>query len=474
MDILQKIYAPEHFRTQGHALIDLLADYLEAVQTRREPTAIPYQTPENALDYWQKDFEKPIIDDSTALFADVLAHSTRLHHPHVMGHQVPPPAPIAALAGLVSGVLNQGMAVYEMGMVANPMERVVTDFLAQKLGFDAKSNGLLTSGGTLANLTALLAARAALFPNAWTEVLPEKIAVMVSEEAHYCVDRAVRIMGLGSAGIIKIPSDAAFRMRTDLLESYLERADTEGVRVFAIVGSCCSTSTGSHDDLAEIADFAEKHNIWFHADGAHGGAAIFSKKYAPILRGVERADSVVVDFHKMLLTPALATALIFKRGSDSFNTFQQRAEYLWASTEADWYNSGKRTFECTKLMMSLKIYTLLRLYGASAFEAQVDKLYDLGKTFGQIIAARPHFELAVVPDCNIVCFRLTPPNVPDLDSFNQKIREKVIEKGDFYILQTNLRGRVFLRTALMNPLIETQDLLDLLTHLEEISAGMLG
>lgn len=465
--LLEKIYTPQYFREKGHALIDMLSDYLEEVQSRQDAVAIPYQTPNEALTFWQNDMAKPFTDNPNDFFQTVLDRSTRLHHPHTMGHQVPPPAPLSALAGLVSSILNNGMAVYEMGMVSNPMERIVTDLLAKRIGFDGKSNGLLTSGGTLANLTAMIAARTAkASTHVWTEGSSESLAIMVSDEAHYCIDRAARILGLGSKGIIKVPTDENYKIRIDLLEKYYEKAQNEGLTVFTIVGSCCSTSTGAHDDLEAVADFAAKYDLWFHADGAHGGAAVFSKKYAPILRGIERADSVVVDFHKMLLTPALATALIFKNANDSFNTFQQKAEYLWGEATQDWYNSGKRTFECTKYMMSLKVYTLLKIYGEAAFEANVDTLYDLGKTFANMVMERPRFELAYMPECNIVCFRLKPNNDEPINDFNIKIRQNLIEQKHFYIVQTTLRGQVYLRVSLMNPLTNESDLNELLDNLE--------
>jgi L-2,4-diaminobutyrate decarboxylase len=466
--IIEKVFSPEYFRQQGHALIDQLADYLGQVETREEDILLPYHRPEVALDFWQKDIEKPLLDDASELFQTVVERSIHLHHPRAMGHQVPPPAPMAALAGLVSNVLNNGMAVYEMGMTANGMERVVTDWMAKHLGFTQKANGIVTSGGTLANLTAMLTARAVKAPaHVWTEGTSDKLAIIVSEQAHYCIDRAARIMGLGTQGIIKVPTDARYKMRTELLEEYYQKATAEGLVVFAIVGSCCTTSTGSFDDLEAVADFAEKHNLWFHADGAHGGAAIFSKKYRKILRGVERADSVVIDFHKMMMTPALATALIYKNGSDSYHTFQQKAQYLWATTEEDWYSSGKRTFECTKAMIALKTYTLIRLYGEAAFEANVDTLFDLGKNFAQQINARPLFELAVEPECNIVCFRVNDGCGRDLNELNAKILQTIIEHGRFYFVQTTLHSVVYLRVSLMNPLTNAQDLTELLDTIEQ-------
>jgi L-2,4-diaminobutyrate decarboxylase len=466
--IIEKVFSSEYFRQQGHALIDQLADYLGRVETREEDILLPYHRPEVALDFWQKDIEKPLLDDASELFQTVVERSIHLHHPRAMGHQVPPPAPMAALAGLVSNVLNNGMAVYEMGMTANGMERVVTDWMAKHLGFTEKANGLVTSGGTLANLTAMLTARAVKAPTTvWTEGSSDKLAIIVSEQAHYCIDRAARIMGLGTQGIIKVPTDARYKMRTELLEEYYQKATADGFVVFAIVGSCCTTSTGSFDDLEAVADFAEKHNLWFHADGAHGGAAIFSKKYRKILRGVERADSVVIDFHKMMMTPALATALIYRNGADSYHTFQQKAQYLWATTEEDWYSSGKRTFECTKAMIALKTYTLIRLYGEAAFEANVDTLFDLGKNFAQQVRARPLFELAVEPECNIVCFRINDGSGRDLNELNAKILQKIIEHGRFYFVQTNLHSVVYLRVSLMNPLTNAQDLTELLDTIEQ-------
>jgi L-2,4-diaminobutyrate decarboxylase len=455
--MLKKAYSPSHFRKEAHKLVDILADYLQDVETQKTETVIPYQSPEEALAYWQADFEAGQGDVST-FFKDVIARSTHLHHPKYMGHQVPPPAPLAALTGLIEGLLNNGMAVYEMGMVANPIERIVMEWTAKSCGYGKESSGLITSGGTLANLTALLAARA-YSTDVWEEGATNRLAVMVSEEAHYCVDRAARIMGFGTEGVIKIPTDAHFRMKTELLEGALAKAQAQGLTVISVIGSAGSTSTGSYDDLHAIADFCEKHKIWFHVDGAHGAAVIFSDSYKHLVKGLSRADSMILDFHKMLLIPALATGLVFKRGEDAFKTFQQKAQYLWANQESlDWFNSGKRTFECTKLMMSVKVYSILKTYGEELLAEHVDYLYDLGKQFAEIIEAHPSFELGVNPECNIVCFRLRGKQ----DAEIQAIRQKLLKDGKFYIVQTSLRERTYLRVSLMNPLTKIEDLRALL------------
>ncbi len=496
MTNLQKAFSPETFRQNAHTLVDLLADYLESAENQALTTVIPYQEPDDALAFWQADYEQ---DDRNVIdfFKKTIEKSTHLHHPRYMGHQVTPPLPITAMAGMLTGMLNNGMAVYEMGLVSNPLERILSEILAKRIGFDMNASGLLTSGGTLANLTALLAARA-YKTEVWEEGNVGKLGVMVSEEAHYCIDRAARIMGMGSDGIIKIPTNDRLQIRTDLLEKYYIDATEKGIRIIAIVGSACSTSTGSYDNLEEIGVFAQKHSIWFHVDAAHGGAVIFSEKYKHKVKGIEQADSVIIDWHKMLMTPALATALIFRRDEDAFKTFQQKAQYLWANQDSkDWFNSGKRTFECTKLMMSVKIYAILKAHGEAIFTENVEYLYDLGQKFAEMVKSRPNFELAIEPESNIVCFRRTPPPTPPqkggafspsllgrggatdasegfLNNFNSSIRKQLLHDGKFYIVQTSLKENVYLRVSLMNPLTTENDLNALLDEVENIGNTLAG
>jgi L-2,4-diaminobutyrate decarboxylase len=423
-----------------------------------------------ALAFWQNDLAEGKADP-LAFFNKVMERSIRLHHPHYIGHQVSVPALVSSLAGLLSDVLSNGTGVYEMGMVSNALEKVVTDFTAQKIGYPSTAGGFITSGGTLANLTALLAARRAKSPtNVWEEGHQERLAVMVSEEAHYCIDRAARIMGMGNAGILKIPVDRHFRIRTELLESRLQQAQADGLEVIAIVGCAGSTATGSYDDLNALADFCEKHQLWFHVDGAHGGAVVFSDTHRGLVDGMARADSVVIDYHKMLMTPALNTALLFKEGQRAYETFSQRAQYLWEAQQSpEWYHSGKRTFECTKLMLSIKVYVILRTFGEQVFTENVDRLYAQAKVFAQLLHDHPHFELAVWPEANIVNFRYTGGLPDQWNNQNAAIREKLVQDGAFYIVQTTINGDRYLRCTVMNPLTKAEHFRGLLEAIEAIS-----
>lgn len=391
-----------------------------------------------------------------------------------MGHQVSAPVPVTAIAAMVSALLNNGMAIYEMGPVATALEKWIVEQFSSRLGFSKDSDGLLTSGGTLATLTALLAARQVMVKNnVWKNGSPGNLAIMIPEQAHYALDRSARIMGLGDDDIIKVPVDEGFQLRTDLLPVLLEKAQQKGKQVFAVAANSCSTATGVYDDLYAVGNFCKHNNLWFHVDAAHGGGVIFSEKHKHFLNGVEQADSVIIDLHKMLMNPALATMLIFKDGVNSYRTFNQDAHYLWEKNEdPEWFNYAKRTFECTKLMMSVKFYSILVEHGIEIFEENVDTLYGLATDFSEMIKNCDSFELAVSPMSNIVCFRLLSKSSDESNSeLNSRIRRSILESGDFYIVQTELRGEVFLRTTLMNPFTTKMHLKELLDTIETIGAN---
>jgi len=476
-NLLKEIYEPEHFRMQGHQLINTLADYLAAAQTEKIPVN-DWHFPEAELNFWKK--EKGITCSFNQLTDKVLQRSIKVHHPKYVGHQVAVPMPLSSLAGLTSNFLNNGMALYEMGAVSSAMEKIVLEQFCKAVGYNKKSGGVLTSGGTLANLTALLAARKAIAnKDIWNKGHSERLAIMVSEEAHYCVDRAARIMGLGTKGIIKIPSNKSYQMRTNLLEEKFQKAEKQGFKVIAVIGSACSTSTGSYDNLEVIADFCETKEIWFHVDGAHGAAVVFSKKYKHLVSGIDRADSIVMDGHKMLGASALVTALMFKNEKDSYAVFHQKAQYLWADADApEWFNYGKRTFECTKSMMSFKLYAVIQQYGIKAFRDYVEFSHDLARKFAEDLKQNPNFTLAMKPQSNIVCFRLKNKhwNKEKVNVWNSKVRKELLEEGEFYFVQTKLKGKVYLRTTLMNPFTKRKHLKRLIARIErkaaKLAAGM--
>jgi L-2,4-diaminobutyrate decarboxylase len=462
-----KIPAPFNtadFRKEGHTLIDTLSDYLEEVLSGKEMPVLPWNEPDQLAGYFSFDScggEKESLDH---FIKRIIENSIHIHHPHYIGHQVTSPLPATALVQLCTSLLNNGAAIYEMGPVNMAMERNVVNWFGSKIGYPNGYDGIFTHGGTAGNLTAMLAARQVKTDyNIWEDGVREKErpGYLISEQAHYSLGRNIKIMGLGDGSIIKVPVDKSYRMRTELLEELKNNAEKNGVKIISVVASSCSTATGTYDNLNAVADFCEKHDLWMHVDGAHGMGVLFSDKYRNRVNGIERADSVVIDFHKMLLVPALNTLVMFKNGERSYETFAQKASYLFQKSQKNvWYNSAIRTIECTKSALGIIAYTALKYYGNGYYNQYIDSRNDLTLIFARLVRSDPQFEVAAEPESNIICIRYAPEGFDDikLNQINSNIRDRIIKEGSFYIVQAELNGKIWLRLTIINPVTSEEDL----------------
>lgn len=461
----------EVFRKTGYEVIDLLADYLKQVELKKLDV-LPPTTPDNMLLEWSKILENESQPNFINLLKKFIDQSIHLHHPGYIGHQVAPPLPLAALCDLISAFLNSLSDLFEMGPVGTVMEKVLINWMSKLIGFGPNSDGFFTSGGSLGNFTALLAARQAKTGyNVWKDGMKNKnLVILASEQSHYSVKKAAQIIGLGENGVISIPTDKNFCMDVNALKQKYNEAIDEGKKIIAVVSGSCVTATGSYDPIDLIADFCEENDLWLHVDGAHGASALLSDKYKGLLKGIERADSVIWDAHKMLLMPAFATAVIFKNSKNSYKAFYEEASYVLEKGKAKkWYNLLRRTFECTKPTMSLKLYMSLLVYGQEFFANYVTSMYDLTKKFAELIKEQSGFELAVEPQSNIICFRYIPLDFKgDVNILQKTIRKKILKTGSFYIVKVDLNDKTYLRCTVINPLTTETELNDLLNLIRKI------
>jgi L-2,4-diaminobutyrate decarboxylase len=461
-----------------------LASYLGQTTAGAIPV-LPYADPDAMLQRWNL----PIpscgkgLGEASTLLNRALAESIHLHHPRNMGHQLSAPLPLAAVCDFVSALLNNSSAVYEVGPVETVIEAHLVRWIAGLAGFNpGRAGGLFTSGGSLGNLTALLAARQVMskrkgIGDLWRDGYApggSRPAVLVSAQAHYSVLRAVQIMGLGEQGVVPVATDSGLRLDTSALAAAYDRARLAGREPIAVVANACSTATGSYDPLERIAEFCAVKDLWLHVDGTHGFGAILVPQHAPLLAGVARADSVVWDLHKMLRMPALCTAVVFCEKAHSYATFAQDASYLFQGTaEEEWYNLGQRTIECTKLMMALKAFVCLQAYGIRYFADYIASRYALACRFHDLLKASTDFECPLAPQANIVCFRHVPAGVSAaaLDELQGSIRQRLIRSGMFYITQTRLPGGLYMRVTLINPLTQDSDLKLLLEEVRSVAVA---
>ena len=406
--------------------------------------------------------------DLPALAQKILDNSIHLHHPRYMGHQVAVPMLTSVLGDLINGVTNNGMAIYEMGPAGTAIERGIIRWMLAKAGPAwSAGDGVLTHGGSLANLSALLAARAKILPNAWRDGVPNDCVFMASEAAHYSVARAAAILGFGSASIVKLPVDHSLRIIPGELQRIWDGITLSGKKVIALIANAGATPTGAYDPLADIGPFCRANKIWLHVDGAHGASALVSPKLRGLLDGIEFADSLAWDTHKMLGTSVLCGAVLLRDASTLAGTYSQHAPYLFSDVEKPGEDLSKNTFECTKAGLGLKLFFNLAAIGEKGLAAHVESLTMKTLAFYTAINARKGFACRCEPQSNILCFRYgTDSALQDL------IRHRVVRDGNFYITRTTLDGAAWLRLVIMNPATQIADIGALCDEIERVAAEL--
>lgn len=474
-DSVQQAWSAELFARASQAWSEVLSEHLRNVTAGNGPVlnwadpAAAVRAAGSFLDAGSPACSDELVPRLRTLISEMLSRGQNLHHPRYIGHQVPSSSPLAGLFDAVGSVTNQVMAIYEMGPWSTAVEHALIERLCRKVGWSAAgSSGVLTHGGSLANLTALLTARNVCFPESWRSGLPAGAVLVANADVHYCVTRTAGILGLGVENVLRVPVDQQRRMRTDQLDQLLSQLRRDQRPVMAVSACAGSTPTGAFDDLEQVAEICQRHGVWMHVDAAHGGSVIFSERHRQLLRGIERADSIVWDAHKMMFVPALCTAVLYRDREVRFQTFAQDAPYLFDPSSpgmAD-IDSGMRTVECTKRAAGFGLWGLWSLFGEQIFADLVDQVLERAQQFHRLLLAAEDFEPCNDPACNILTFRYCPdwPGASDLQLnwLQREIRTRLIRSGEFYIVQTSLDQTVVLRTTVMNPLTATADFRDLL------------
>lgn len=412
---------------------------------------------------------------------EYLAASTRLQHPGYMSHQVAVPQPASALAALVDGFTNNAMAIYEMGPAAATVEMAIVNWMLDKIGWRPQplpggaapdgvvvGGGVLTHGGSLANLTALSAARARVAPESFAEGTPRNLVIVASPASHYSIARSAGILGLGQKAVRHAPTDDGGRIVAGRLGGCLARLAEEGSVVLAVVANACSTALGLYDPIRAIAEVCGDAGAWLHVDGAHGASALVSRRRRGLLDGVELADSLIWDAHKMLRTSTLCAGVLVRDGRDLDHAFREDASYLFHDKDQPGFDFIHRTVECTKSALGLKALFALAAEGEGAIERTFDGRCDLAEAVADHLAGEDGVEVAVKPQTNIVCFRVAGD-----DELQLELRRRLTQAGMHYISSTEAKGRRWLRLALMNPATGIEDVRSLMQeirrHLADIA-----
>ncbi len=447
----------ESFRHYGHDIVEWIARYMEhadryPVLSRVKPGEVRDSLPASAPESGER-FEQVLQDFDRLLMPGI----THWNHPGFFGYFAISASGPGVLAEFLSAALNAQAMLWRTSPAATELEEVALGWLRQLIGLPPAFEGVIYDTASISSLHALAAAREAAVPMVRKLGLsgrPEVPAVGVycSDQAHSSIDKAVMLLGLGHDALRKIPADDEFRMRPDLLHAAIAEDRKAGRLPIAVVATVGTTSTTSVDPVAAIADICEGEGLWLHIDAAYAGAAAMLDEHRHILDGAERADSLVVNPHKWLFTPFDLSAFFCRRMDVIRAAFSLTPEYLRTPDEAR--NLMDTGIQLGRRFRSLKLWMILRYFGADGIRARLAEHIALGQRFAGWVDSHPDFERMAPTPFSVVCFRVNPAarvySDAELNALNERLLKAVNDTGEVFLSHTVLRGKLALRMAIGN------------------------
>ncbi|MBA2702464.1 MAG: pyridoxal-dependent decarboxylase [Blastocatellia bacterium] len=402
----------------------------------------------------------------------IIKKSRHNGHPRFFGYVASPATPAGAFADLIASALNSNVTSWRSGPAATEIERTVVRWLGSLIGYDEDARGLLLSGGSMANMTALLIAqraktgREAARRGLWRSEAP--MTIYASEQVHMSIPKAADVLGFGRDQVRLIGCDDQFRLNVQLLRECINADIHAGAKPFCIVASAGTTNTGAVDQLSEIADVAKEFSLWFHVDGAYGAPAALDESKRHLFVGLERADSVSLDPHKWLYAPLDCGCLLFRDEAQARVAFgEEDADYIKVlEQDADesfaFWNYGP---ELSRRFRALKIWLTLRYYGVRRIAAAITEDNVLAGYLAELVEQAEDFELLSQPQLSICCFRYVPPalrlqsgDTPpedeafagELNRLNEQTMYAVQRGGRAYLSGATIHGKFALRACITN------------------------
>lgn len=350
----------------------------------------------------------------------------------------------AAVADLLTAATNRYAGVWLAGPGLAAIEATVVDWFRALVGLPAEGGGVLTSGGSMSNLLAVVAARRARLPERFQDG-----TLYASEQAHHSVKKAALIAGFLPEHVREVPTDERLRMRVDALGEQIARDRAAGLRPFLVVGSAGTTSTGAIDPLGELADVCDREALWLHVDAAYGGFFALTERGRAALAGIERARSVTLDPHKGLFLPYGTGCLVVRDVEDLRAAFRVTASYLPPEGA---YDAADLSPELSREARGLRAWLPLKMHGAGAFRQQLDEKLDLARHAAERLAALPHVEVSAWPELSLLAFRLRPPGLPPdaLDRLNQRLLSALNASQRVFLSGVWVRGVFLLRLCVLS------------------------
>ncbi len=424
-----------------------------------------YATLQNKLKALDINEGKQSWDTVWDMVETYLSYSVKTAHPQYFNQLWAGQSEAALVGSVIESLANTSMYTYEVAPVATLIETEVLNRLKDVFGFE-QGEAQVTTGGSNSNYLALLLALHRQYPtlkHQGMHGLP-KLAVFVSADAHYSMDKAMVMSGIGLDSLVKVPVDDTGVMRTDELERLLQASVDNGRVPVSIIGTAGTTVRGAFDDFASIATLAAEFNCWFHIDGAWGGAVAFSKAQKHFLTGSEHADSLSWDGHKMLGVP-LMCGVIFVREPGNFDRVCNLGDTSYIFHQgAERQDLGPYSLQCGRRVDMLKMWLEYTYFGEAGFEQRIDTFMQLSALAENRIQAEPTLDLQAKRWINNICFRSVPPSGVDLNEYNKRIREKLYQSGDSLVNVAYLDDQLTIRLIIANKDVTKQDIEQFFDH----------
>ncbi len=414
-----------------------------------------------------------------------LKDSLSVHHPQCVAHLHCPSLVVSQAAEVLINATNQSMDSWDQSPSATIIEVKLIEWLRAQVGYAAGDAGVFTSGGTQSNLMGLMLARDAFFARQGHSVQQDgitgdlrKMKVFCSENAHFSVQKNMALLGHGYQSVVQVKSDDFARMDVNDLQAKLAQAEANDEQVLAIVATAGTTDAGAIDPLREIAAIAAERNIWVHVDAAWGGALLLSEKYRHYLDGLDRVDSVTLDFHKQYFQTISCGAFLLK-DARHYELMRYQAAYLNSEfdEEAGVPNLVSKSLQTTRRFDALKLWMGLEALGQKQYAAIIDHGVTLAQEVAQYVEATPRLELVMQPQLASVLFRYRPQQLTDVAQialFNQRIGDVLLESGRANIGVTENQGVTCLKLTLLNPTVTLDDIKLLLALVEKTADQLLS
>src|SRR3954469_3699769 len=458
--------SPERMREMGYAVVDMLVARIEAL---RDGPVLKTETLERMR---ERLFAPPpsAPPDFARLLArldeDVLQYVGHFDHPRFFGYIPGAGTWPAALGDLIAAATNIDAGSWREAVGPNTLELTALEWFRDWIGYPGSAAGVLVSGGSAANLTAIACAREAL-----VGPMSPRLMIYLSDQTHSSVPRAARHLGFRPDQVRVIATDERFRMRLDDLEAAIEADSAAGRLPFLVIANAGTTNTGAVDDLGAMARVCRQRGLWLHVDAAYGGFGVLSERGRAALAGLEESDSITLDPHKWLAMPFEVGCLLVRDGSTMERAFELHPEYLREhSDERLGVNFADRGLQLTRASRAIKVWLALQTFGLDAFRRTIDRAMDLTLEAQRRIEADPRLELVTPASLGVLAFRRAfngePPDA--VDRLNERLVGALARAGDVLLTGTTIRGRYVVRLCVLN---HTSGLADVLHALDRAATA---